>query len=1048
MKLKYAIFNIFLSSSLFLCFFCTKANADENSDGSYKEPNISLADTVHVSNADDFLNYIYTSDDGEATFANEEKGTSHIHKIILDNDINLADGKLASNLFAYNWKNCRIQHGTLVIDGNGHNLDMGRSSIAIRDNENENWTLKNIQIESASYWGPISVNTQNTTINYSNIKYFGSQLIWSSNVPKVKVNFYGNNEVHSLYQYTTYTASNPSGSNILCDSSGNQQNMQVGTAEFHKNSTYYGETYNGNCLELYGAVYIDDNAKVDLHPHGTSAENGYWGTAVGVYLNANTNYTSSITTGNNATMNVISDNSSLTGPYSMAKDPQNAKMIPNNPDELAMGIYADTSWGTGLVTINLNKGSNSSINVLTNGDINNNYPSVLLNSMNTYISKENALNISLKNSTSYNPTSGVVSINGSNSNVLVDQDGTFTLTSDDLPGGYLLNMPQGYFKIVKPKHFLLSNSNSSNNYLLNMNSSQFIDANDVLVSAKGTYYKPSDGNISLDKLPVHRLYLPTSGRYINNQYMRTLGTYSEMLNLNKQFSKITNNGNGNLGKQFNTLEFFKSPTPNLNLDATNNYVTKSNRKISGTVKDEDGNALKDAYVRIYLDEDKDLDDSKYIYPDSISSSTAEDVKNIVNSKEILSSISKRNFPNSGASNTSGTVFKKTLDVSDFSKAESDSDEFNKFNNFLNSDTSYSSRFNGISTVNKSIPFVAVTDSDGVFSFDVPDSVWDKIGDNYSTLDLEAYFNGASSSPSSIDLNNVPQVSITNTTKNLTYPRSNVDTNKLKYVYQGSSLKSGDNLEFCNILSNDSKNVPLKNFTYVQPVPSSMDIDTLQILYQGGGYPDSINSHEIQVVKDTQNPEYKLIYIKNINLPTNTKMYITVNGNLENKDGKASNKDITFSPSVINSFNGNVTSGSEISISYSRGDDFSFQPSNISFGNINSFSNKQLIGKSKDNLMLLVNDDRREKSNIKIMVQQENSQFIGTNKDNKFNSSLLYKKDGTDYNLNAGPVTVLNTNLPQSVYLDNNNKIFMNHSFAGQKADNYKTMLTWTYQDSL
>lgn len=71
MKLKLEIFNIILSSLLFFCFFCTKVSADENSDGSYKDPNISLADTVHVSNADDFLNYVYTSDDGKATFTNE-----------------------------------------------------------------------------------------------------------------------------------------------------------------------------------------------------------------------------------------------------------------------------------------------------------------------------------------------------------------------------------------------------------------------------------------------------------------------------------------------------------------------------------------------------------------------------------------------------------------------------------------------------------------------------------------------------------------------------------------------------------------------------------------------------------------------------------------------------------------------------------------------------------------------------------------------------------------------------------------------------------------
>jgi len=78
------------------------------------------------------------------------------------------------------------------------------------------------------------------------------------------------------------------------------------------------------------------------------------------------NYTSSITTINDATMNIIPNNSNLTDPYSIVKDPENAKMCPNNPNTLAMVIYANTSLsGTNLVAIYLNKGSNNSINVLT-----------------------------------------------------------------------------------------------------------------------------------------------------------------------------------------------------------------------------------------------------------------------------------------------------------------------------------------------------------------------------------------------------------------------------------------------------------------------------------------------------------------------------------------------------------------------------------------------------------------------------------------------------------------------------------------------------------
>jgi len=66
---------------------------------------------------------------------------------------------------------------------------------------------------------------------------------------------------------------------------------------------------------------------------------------------------------------------------------------------------------------------------------------------------------------------------------------------------------------------------------------------------------------------------------------------------------------------------------------------------------------------------------------------------------------------------------------------------------------------------------------------------------------------------------------------------------------------------------------------------------LEITYQEGGSPISINSHDIQVIKDTQNSEYEIIYIKNINLPNNNKMYIFVIDNLENKEETTSNKDV-------------------------------------------------------------------------------------------------------------------------------------------------------------
>ncbi len=230
---------------------------------------INDSNTVHVSTANEFLDAVYNSDDGRstATYRTSSNSGSHVQKIVLDNDINFADSTYSeynSLALAAHYTPEYVKHEVLVIDGQGHRLDMNNNSISIENNQNQTWTLENMTVTSSSYWGPIRTNISNININYSNISYYGSQLIWSSTLPNIKVNIYGNVSVHSLYSYSTYTKKNPTGVTLLCDAAGNQQNMQTGDLELHAGAKYYGETYNGNVLELAGNLTLDEGATMEL----------------------------------------------------------------------------------------------------------------------------------------------------------------------------------------------------------------------------------------------------------------------------------------------------------------------------------------------------------------------------------------------------------------------------------------------------------------------------------------------------------------------------------------------------------------------------------------------------------------------------------------------------------------------------------------------------------------------------------------------------------------------------------------------------------------
>lgn len=1013
-------------------------------------PIIKSSNTVHVSTANEFLDAVYNSDDKTATFENRGvRKNSSIHKIILDKNINLYD--TTYNNTGGNYHYLYINHGTLVIDGAGHNLDMGNIDIALVSGmENQNYTLENMTIEGTSYYGPISVNSPNTTLNYSNISYYGSQLVWSATVINSKVNIYGDVNIHSLYQYTSYPSTNPKGKTVLTDASGTQQNMQTGDLELHAGAKYYGETYNGNILELQGNLILDDSATMELHPHGTSPENNRLGTGIGIVL---VNDAAKIKLSDNSAINIDCDNSSLTGP---GPDNNMVSMAPNNPNLLSTALYASTDS-----KIEMN-GKNSNFNINVDGTIYSNNPAVYIGGMTQDISNSSSFSVTVKNPGTYNPNIGVVYI-ANNSKINVNENGQFEVKTDPLTGGYLMFMPYASFNITRPKSFLLDNGGSSNSKILYMAEGQYINAQDIVASADGYSYDGKQA-ISFSKMPLHKMFLAnTAGIYFSYQKIRTFGRYKDLYNINQQLLNATDSGK-NYTREFDKLQFTKSPNPTISM--TKRYTDKSDPKLTGNVKDDDGNVLAGAYIRIYLDDDKNNNDKYISSIDSSSNLSDDDIANIINSKTILTSASKTDIPSSGTGN--GTSFSnKTIKTSDFTDSTSGSGTYTQFDNYLNSNGALSTAFNGISTVYENYPYVAITDKDGNFDFNVPDSVWNKIGSDYKLLDVIASYNGGNSSVKQVGLNNRPKLSINNSMKDLTYANSNIDSNNLKYVYQGSSIKDGDVLQFNNSLKNNSPSVPINNFTYVQPVPSSMDTSSLQISYDGGNTFIPLTSDKYEVdntdylgTSGSKTVNYKNICLSGISLGTNSSTNISLKGTLKNKNGIYSNDNIAFSPYILdgtldssddNYYSYSPAKGTEDKIFYSSGDDFDFEPEDMTFGDITPYKKGWVSGKSvsPDNLGIKITDNRREKTNVKIYVNQSNPYFINEDNPNyKFKDSLIYKDGSSINDLNQGPYPIINSSNPQSFYWNDNQKIMMDTDLDNQPAGKYTTKLTWTVTDGI
>ena len=299
-------------------------------DNGPKSISLPAGKIAYVSNAKQFIHALYGNYcSGRNTLADKNRlpyqnstydgyyYDTDITKIVLTKDINLANinddptisvrdnkGKLqqvnfsrfdfANNIKPTNCGECyytlanlpswhtisgNMDTTTLVIDGTYKGI---RHSLALGTFNIETWTYdgyarvnhdiqaQNMDIYGSSFYGLIwGASTNNYTIEtFDNVNYYGSQLAYNDD--KTQTIIKNKTTVYSLANYKVPDDNRT----YACEGNkGDQQNFQTNNIVFEPGSVYRGYTYNANVIELTGKAVLKDNSRVNLYPHGNSAEN-------------------------------------------------------------------------------------------------------------------------------------------------------------------------------------------------------------------------------------------------------------------------------------------------------------------------------------------------------------------------------------------------------------------------------------------------------------------------------------------------------------------------------------------------------------------------------------------------------------------------------------------------------------------------------------------------------------------------------------------------------------------------------------------------------
>lgn len=1072
---------------------------NSNNNGGYKEPNDvrnasiykSYADfiqrypnnnssaTVHVQTANDFLECIGYVPGGGAVSKNRNDIAKNIHKIILDNNISLSDANdysgFANNKDSLNFCGgngdfgtwLTINHENMVVDGNGNTLDMMFNDIALDSSlSGNNWTWENMKLMGSSYWGPLSVNAA-STINYINIDYYGSQLLWSARTPKVKTNIYGNVGVHSLYTYKPldgngYNYSDGNGNNrsgYLCESYGNQQNMQSGDLEFKPNSRYYGESYNGNCLELYGESTVDDDAHIEVHPHGTSAENVPWFTnvgSIGLYLNNdNSNgYHSNLTFHSNDKLYIYCDSNNI-------DDSDGSSYSPLNPSQVAVGVYAKSK-----TKVYLKDGYNSHFLVKGIGSIGQNYssvPIVNVNSMSAVVSgKGNEFDIDSDANNIYVPHNGV--LNTRNSNILVNNGASFRMNIRNIPqsntNNYLLYSPNSVINVDRPKELRLSNdtynSNQSNylNYMNTNNKStlnymRFKNSSISTNNFNGSYRNPSA--LSFNNILEKDILLPLFANRIYVPGVRLFGSY---FNLSKIASGLSGTIDNNFTTQnFDTIDVKGTPVPRIN-DLSTLHTDMLHSRISGKVVDEYNKPISNAYLKLKISGDKNfsrLDNPHSFYQQN-------NYLDYINSYEIAYNSSRNYMPDNLGTDSNNLVnlnspnFYSSLSGSTVNninypiiRPDLKSKYFGDANSYFysNFDSGIYNQFNSGTTIyNKGggllnhDPYVAITDSKGRFHFEVPKNVFDNIKNkDNNELKIIPSYNFTDGSTANVKINYMPHIIIKNTIDNTSYKKFN-NNDSLSKVFQGGQGRDnvGDTLEFRSHIANTYYKSNIIKAVYKQPVPKSIDEKSLQISYDQGKTYNKLLPDDYTVTQN--NNETKNINVNNVSIDSQHDKYIIIRGTMINSRNSINNRTIHFSPSLTYS---NVdVSGQENTIAFTD-NQLKFQPNDIDYGSQPIIKDELLTPKDSNAALISnIQDDRREDDSVGIFVQQTSDKFYEQSGNNYFRGNLVYNNNSL-----STPTSIFNYSSKNSDVNLGDNPIYLQPKQDYSQKGDYSAKLNWT-----
>lgn len=1027
-------------------------------DDGYTEKNISSKDTVRVSNADDFLEAVFNSDDGKVNAKSNysNKGKSHIQKIVLDNDIDLNQASKKYRRYygtsGSRTTDTRLLHSGssyenenyLVINGQGHTLHMANNTMSINTKEVQTtWTLENMRVLTTSYYGPIRAKQGYTSIRYRNIDFFGAQLLWTDNVPECNAEFYGTVSVRSL---SYYNARNNNGKimRFPCDGKG-QQNMQTGNAIFNKNCRYYGEAVHGNCLELYGSTYVESGAQIELHPHGTSVENNQRDSAVGIFLRRSSNYPngSSINLQDNSNVNVVLDTRPVTDNEGNRVD--FVRDVDNS--QASMGVYIETAS-----KINV-KGSNANFNVNGYGNIYKHNPLVYFNrSMDANITGKNAgFNIYEHNPEDYSPRDGILFIDGG-SDIVVNKNANFSLQTDYMSDGdntYLLSSQNNAIQLNSPNRVLLDNHGTSGNSIVKMNNdtgkNHYIDSKNIEMSASGT---DLFGNaMSFKNAFLNRLYLPITDNKIYTLGTKVLGDYNSLATLASNLHSMMTSSY--LAKEFDRIEFRGIKDPRIvSIDKTS--VNPGKDTFSGRVVDSDGYPLKDTYIRLFFEDNKNrTPGSKYVTPDyvsdikSISQVTPDLANNILSSSLFLFSMSHSGITGSNIS------FGNLVDGSGISSNPLIANYLDAVFNEKGASKNIYGSFNSNASVAEAVPYTTFTDANGNFTFKAPKSIWQNMSQKKilsTTLYIEPsyYFNVGPMIPIIASLK--PELSLSNSIKNLSYEKSNVssDGSILENVYQGDAYKDGDELQF-NINIKNSSEILAKNYTYVQPVPNSINDDSLQISYDGGKSYSKLNSNDYFV--NGKNNGYKNINVKSIDILPNSYNNISIKGTLKYHNSQSNDK-VDFKPLIFDNSDDVAATGTTNKIFYAL-NDFNFYAKDISYGNISAIDTNKLIFPTDVNSNepnIVIEDNRRVKSRIGIFAHQDNDNFTNSDNSQKFVGKLIYKNQKNYSDLSESEVEIINSNNPYNISWNKDKALVLMIPSKPSAPGDYKTGITWTVKN--